>query len=355
MPQCRANSGQQGYRVHSPYMTPSLAFVEFNPLPNSLQSSTLMPVKYIHPDDQASLRADLHQLCKAVRSLASALQEQAEYGNILDTVVQLADRLPGEYNSRHRPSARAIAGEHEPVTPIECIFRFSQPPLPDLPTSNDAGVGDTTADLLKQFKDHPALQPSTGITVSRDPNVDETLIQRLEERISSSTDRDDEADDWLAKWNTLLNTMYDLSQNAELHYESEQVGAARIGLIEAANIYMARQRNFVPPYTPLVCQAPSWSMAQLEKRPLLTDWTLKTDGQTHAILQWKRRSALSDASLEQFARQIRIPTADPLRFWIETRAGASEVVTNRAKLNGPAYEPLRLALLQVSVTELTTG
>ena len=301
-----------------------------------------MPVKYIHPDDQASLRADLHQICTGVRSLASTPRDQAEFGNILDTVVQLADRLPGEYNSRHRPSARAIAGEHEPVTPIECIFRFSQPPLPDLPTSNDAGVGDTTADLLKQFKDHPALQPSTGITVSRDPNVDETLIQRLEERISSSTDRDDEADDWLAKWNTLLNTMYDLSQNAEPHCKSVHIGTARLSLAEAANVFMARQRNFVPPSTQSAGNVPLWSIA-LKEHVSLTDWILQTDGQVQAILGWKRRMTLTDASLHDFASDIRIPGAGPFRFWIETRAGASEVMTNRVRLNEVAFRPVRLA------------
>ena len=343
-----------------------------------------MPVVYLNPqdvdnfnetrEDFQSLLAELAQSAASSDSAPDATGSRATVSDIqprLSELFQRLDLLGQAHYTARSPLSRNYTGAHEPKSRAECVWRYVAPEYPNGLTSLSASgpLGTSTTDLANAFSSEPRLTKETGgVVVTHDIFVDVFLHRALARNITmppiSSPDAprpselDSQSRAFVGEWIVMLDGLERVCRDADLHYESDQMGAARLFLAQLANIFCLDPDNFtdVPGIGRRNASAvPAWTTAQQEKFKGLTDWCLRLLHDKLAFMEIKRKKALKDEHFTKLYDQSqpmlqRLGVGDELRFWIEKKGSRFEVVTNSPELNQSSNRPVRNALLQVRVS-----
>lgn len=198
----------------------------------------------------------------------------------------------------------------------------------------------------------PALsQPGQGILLRVDHSIDRRLYTYLLESIPEDpapghSDADPAFQLFLRRWMSILDGMEEVIEDAELHYETEQMGAARVSMAELANIFNNDANNWRDPSGSETCA--QWTIARLEKQKAISDWVCNARGTIRAVFECKRRKVLASEDLCAAVHRVGAVRED-IRLYIGQVTGGTSwtVKCTDPVLNGDGFANFRLAMLQV--------
>ena len=259
-----------------------------------------------------------------------------------------------------------IRSQQEPATRLECLTKFifaqfrnsgSASTNASVPTSNSC------TDLTAKFTGHSYLRREQGgirfsFNILSTHTIEQVLANNVDDQPHSNTIparvEDDKLVKFLSDWLLVLSTDHGIKPGADLHYEQDQSGAARILLAELANIFFRCGDNFSNGnYWPEL-NPPQWNTAKQERTSAITDWALVYEGRVLAFLEWKRLRVLSDSDMQailsgaQSISSTNIPRGRGFVLFIED--GTIKVLPEN--LNRTLTRNAKKACLQVSCHRL---
>lgn len=308
-----------------------------------------MPLFYAHPEIWDAWRDQLQLISAGLETMPESAGK-----NLMAAHLRSFSEL-----DRSR-STRMTHGDYEPRNRYECLTRHVPPEIfpgnPDLHANTTGPTSRNSTDLCDLAAKLPPMQDSqVGLSVRLDPDIIFLLRDHLDSTIPPPVafpELDQASLAFLRRWVTMLDGTVDAMRQAELHYEAEQMGAARLYLAELVSVYNndpVNLRNSPPPD-----RVPQWVIREPKKAKMLTDWICKFNDHIIALFEGKRPTALPTDLLVEATAHLLTRRGQRFRMHlVNTGSTAAErswkILTDTNTLNDPRYKPLLLSLLQARV------
>lgn len=307
-----------------------------------------MPNRFIPAETLRSLQAQLSDIPDLPLHIDASARARYQ------SLVEQLQRLTTE-EARSISEAR---GNYEPRSRADCVFRHVPPSfssgVSDHTHSVSQPTGTSSANLAVYLHRVPALsQPDQGILLCSS-TINQWLYRYLRESIPEdptlgSSDTDAAFLLFLRKWMSILDGMEEVIEDAELHYEAEQMGAARVSMAELANIFNNDADNWRAPAASETCA--QWTIARLERKKAITDWVCNARGLILAVFECKRRRVLPSDHIRDAMNRI-TNVAEDIRLYLTQvtgpRGGTTwSVACTDVVLNEGRFANFRLSMLQV--------
>lgn len=273
-----------------------------------------------------------------------------------------------------KPSNRNENLYFEPQRAEDMLFRFRPPQprtvfipsdslsVPNINRSQPQSFQST--DLSQKLGEEPLLRSPHKVRVSMDPIVDQRLVRAANRHLNPSP----LPLECIAEWNVMLDGLYEVVRGADLEYEGDLAGAARLHTVEMCNRFLSQRHHFLRHTrsgdtlgvrsrdTPDQ-NKPAWGLAEGSRDHSIADFRLKQGEKLLAIMEYKRLRVLPNDIMKRLVTAAsQTNTKDGtlgFSFWIDeverTGKGPSYAVeTDNDDLNKDDCKSLRRALLQVS-------